>query len=71
MNGNTIVASREYVHQVERIGGSDARLVFIADSDGTGPYCSWCWSPGGLCAHIAGGLSEHVQVDAASGMEDR
>lgn len=83
------LASREYVHQVERdlrhlispddapeladyiaselerVGGSDARLVFTVD--GVGPVCSWCWAPGGLCRHIVGGASEHVQ---SSGVAD-
>lgn len=45
--------------ETERMGGSDARLVFIAD-DGSGPHCSWCWAPSGLCPHIMGGQSEHV-----------
>jgi hypothetical protein len=45
--------------EIERVGGSDARLVFTVD-DGTGPYCSWCWALAGLCKHIAGGLSEHI-----------
>lgn len=49
--------------EVERVGGSDARLVFLVD--GTGPFCSWCWALGGLCRHIAGGLSEHVQESGA------
>lgn len=48
-----------FVREIERVGGSDARLVFPAD-DGSGPYCSWCWAMGGLCPHIMGGQSEHV-----------
>lgn len=45
------------VAEVERIGGADARLVMVVDESedaGTGPWCSWCWFIGGLCAHIAG-----------------
>ena len=48
------------VNEIERTGGSDARLVFVAE-DGSGPYCSWCWGMAGICPHIAGGASEHVQ----------
>lgn len=51
--------------EIERVGGSDARLVFVAD-DGSGPYCSWCWAIGGLCPHIVGGQSEHVGGDEKS-----
>ncbi|TLW89216.1 hypothetical protein FFT09_22550 [Saccharomonospora piscinae] len=45
-------------NEIERVGGSDARLVITVD-DGAGPYCSWCWGLGGMCPHIAGGSSEH------------
>jgi hypothetical protein len=47
--------------EIERVGGSDARLVMIVDEDDVGgPFCSWCWAVAGLCPHIAGGASEHV-----------
>jgi hypothetical protein len=44
-------------NEIERVGGSDARLVMIVDESnyaGTGPWCSWCWSIGGLCPHLVG-----------------
>ncbi|MFD8496288.1 hypothetical protein [Amycolatopsis sp. NPDC059657] len=50
------------VNELERVGGSDARLVFLVE-DGSGPYCSWCWALAGMCPHIAGGVSEHVKKD--------
>lgn len=58
------------VAEFERIGGSDARLVFTADEHGAGPFCSWCWAIGGLCRHIAGGKSDHVEKPSVVGGED-
>lgn len=58
------VRTADYIAgEIERVGGSDARLVFIVDDEdgGGGPYCSWCWRMAGLCAHIAGGKSEHTK----------
>jgi hypothetical protein len=52
-------------NEIERVGGSDARLVMIVDDDefaGMGPYCSWCWSIGGLCRHIVGRKPEAGEV---------
>lgn len=43
--------------QIELYGSADARLVMIVDDSehaGTGPFCSWCWTIGGLCTHVAG-----------------
>ncbi|WP_116201301.1 hypothetical protein [Amycolatopsis circi] len=41
------------VAEIERIGAENASLVFEVNGDGTGPYCSWCWTLGGLCTHLA------------------
>jgi hypothetical protein len=49
--------------EIERVGGSDARLVLIVDGLGN-PHCSWCWALMGLCPHIAGGQSEHYATKA-------
>ena len=56
-------------NELERIGGGNARLVMIVDESedaGTGPWCSWCWSIGGLCAHLAGrdGIELREATDA-------
>lgn len=49
--------------EIERVGGSDARLVVIVDDDAElgNPYCSWCWALAGMCPHIIGGASEHTK----------
>lgn len=40
------------------LGMADARPVFT--TDGTGPWCSWCWSIAGICECFA-----HSEIIAA------
>lgn len=50
--------------EVEREGTFRATLTF--DTEGCGPFCSWCGALGGLCYHIAGGgtIAEQARVAA-------
>jgi len=50
--------------EIEREGTFRAALTL--DSEGNGPFCSWCGAIAGLCYHIAGGgtIAEQARVAA-------